>query len=208
MSCSGGPTTPIWKKWSITATYSKPTSSAVRTTAARSAPKPSGPFGHVKFGICSPSFIAFSLAVSRPSSQRLVRIASRAPCAGARPARPTTRRPVQQVVGRCARRVGGAERADPTRDEHRRAAVLVEMTLRVAHLRSDVPAREVPAVDERVAVSMAEMEAHLVARDRTGDPCDQQDPQRNPGALAGGARNHHADFAGHHDVDRGCAPPR
>ncbi len=57
MSFSVGPTAPIWKKWSITAMESKPAWSPARTTAARSAPSADAPFGQVKSGICSPSFM-------------------------------------------------------------------------------------------------------------------------------------------------------
>ena len=66
MSCSLGPTARIWKKWSITATESKPAWSAVRAMVARSEPSAAGPFGHVKSGICKPSFMAPTVYLELP----------------------------------------------------------------------------------------------------------------------------------------------
>ena len=57
ISRSAGPTAGIWKKWSMTAMYSNPASSAVLATVASSAPSRSGPRGVLKSGICKPIFI-------------------------------------------------------------------------------------------------------------------------------------------------------
>src|SRR6202158_3040025 len=62
MARSGGPIAPIWKKWSIRAMNSKPPSSAVRATVARSAPSRGGPSGVVKSGICKPIFTVHTLS--------------------------------------------------------------------------------------------------------------------------------------------------
>ena len=70
ISFSAGPTAGIWKKWSITAMYSNPASSAVRATVASSAPSRSGPRGVPKSGICKPIFIVNYLppsTLSRPA---------------------------------------------------------------------------------------------------------------------------------------------
>src|SRR6266566_8776954 len=65
ISRSAGPTPRIWKKWSITAMNSKPPSSAVRATVARSAPSLGGPSGVVKSGIWSPIFTLDSFSWRR-----------------------------------------------------------------------------------------------------------------------------------------------
>ncbi len=87
ISFSAGPTTGIWKKWSITAMNSNPASSAVRATVASSAPSRSGPRGVLKSGICKPIFIVNDLppsTLSRPAGPR-------PPASQAQPARPANR---------------------------------------------------------------------------------------------------------------------
>src|ERR1019366_8831259 len=61
MSFSCGPTPRIWKKWSISHTLWKPTSSATRAICASFAPICAAPPGHVKLGICRPIFIRILL---------------------------------------------------------------------------------------------------------------------------------------------------
>ena len=54
---SAGPMLRIWKKWSMTQSESKPTSSAWRTMRSRVGPMASSPPGHVNRLICRPSFM-------------------------------------------------------------------------------------------------------------------------------------------------------
>ena len=48
ISCSGGPFTPIWKKWSITQRLERPTWSASRAIRANVGPMLRGASGQVK----------------------------------------------------------------------------------------------------------------------------------------------------------------
>src|SRR4051794_19544247 len=57
MSSSGGPTTEIWKKWSITHRDASPLWSASRATARQVAPVAAGASGQVKRLTCSPSLM-------------------------------------------------------------------------------------------------------------------------------------------------------
>src|ERR1700722_4512485 len=84
ISFSVGPTPGIWKKWSITAMYSNPASSAVRATVASSAPRRSGPRGVLKSGIRKPIFI-----LNSPPPSPLSRPEAAAPPTGARSGRPS-----------------------------------------------------------------------------------------------------------------------
>lgn len=57
ISFSGGPSEPIWKKWSITHRLDMPTPSASRTIRAKVGPIPSGLSGQVQLLTVSPSFM-------------------------------------------------------------------------------------------------------------------------------------------------------
>ncbi len=54
---SAGPMPRIWKKWSMTQSESKPTSSALRTIPSSVGPIAASPPGHVNRLICRPSFM-------------------------------------------------------------------------------------------------------------------------------------------------------
>src|SRR5215210_298487 len=54
MGSSTSPTTPIWKKWSITQMLAKPDSSAVLAISANLGPIEVGASGQVKRGTCNP----------------------------------------------------------------------------------------------------------------------------------------------------------
>src|ERR687886_2032043 len=54
MGSSASPTTPIWKKWSITQMLAKPASSAVLPISANLGPIDAGASGQVKRGTCNP----------------------------------------------------------------------------------------------------------------------------------------------------------
>src|SRR5215211_6142 len=54
MGSSASPTTPIWKKWSITQMLAKPASSAVLAISASFGPIEAGASGQVKRGTCNP----------------------------------------------------------------------------------------------------------------------------------------------------------
>src|SRR5215213_1835318 len=54
MGSSTSPTTPIWKKWSITQMLAKPASSAVLPISANFGPIEVGASGQVKRGTCNP----------------------------------------------------------------------------------------------------------------------------------------------------------
>src|SRR5215212_141566 len=54
MGSSASPTTPIWKKWSITQMLAKPASSAVLPISANFGPIEVGASGQVKRGTCNP----------------------------------------------------------------------------------------------------------------------------------------------------------
>src|SRR5919112_1180578 len=61
MGSSASPTTPIWKKWSITQRLAKPASSAVLPISANFGPIEVGASGQVKRGTCNP------MRTARPS---------------------------------------------------------------------------------------------------------------------------------------------
>ena len=65
MSSSGGPTTEIWKKWSMTHSEASPLWSASRATARHVAPVEAGAPGQLKRLTCSPSFIPLILPRDR-----------------------------------------------------------------------------------------------------------------------------------------------
>src|SRR5215203_5979317 len=68
MGSLASPTTPIWKKWSITQRLAKPPSSAVLPISANFGPIESGASGHVKRGTCNPMRTAGPSLLSRDGS--------------------------------------------------------------------------------------------------------------------------------------------
>src|SRR5215204_1772513 len=68
MGSSTSPTTPIWKKWSITQRLAKPASSAVLPISANFGPIESGASGQVKRGTCKPIRTAGPSLLSRDGS--------------------------------------------------------------------------------------------------------------------------------------------
>src|SRR6478736_2889214 len=69
MSCSGGPSTWIWKTWSITLTRWNPASSAATTTRVRSSARPGPPAGKVKSAMCRPIFTCCLLLQARTGAR-------------------------------------------------------------------------------------------------------------------------------------------
>src|SRR5215208_7429912 len=65
---SASPTTPIWKKWSITQMLAKPVSSAVLPISANFGPIESGASGQVKRGTCNPMRTVGPSVLSRDGS--------------------------------------------------------------------------------------------------------------------------------------------
>src|SRR5918992_2481940 len=68
MGSSTSPTTPIWKKWSITQRLAKPPSSAVLPISANFGPIEVGASGHVKRGTCNPMRTVRPSVLSRDGS--------------------------------------------------------------------------------------------------------------------------------------------
>src|SRR5918994_623021 len=68
MGSLASPTTPIWKKWSITQRLAKPPSSAVLPISANFGPIEPGASGQVKRGTCNPMRTAGPSLLSRDGS--------------------------------------------------------------------------------------------------------------------------------------------
>src|SRR5215211_6173195 len=68
MGSSTSPTTPIWKKWSITQRLAKPASSAVLPISANFGPIEVGASGQVKRGTCNPMRTVGPSVLSRDGS--------------------------------------------------------------------------------------------------------------------------------------------
>src|SRR5215210_7973932 len=68
MGSSASPTTPIWKKWSITHILAKPASSAVLAISANFGPIEAGASGQVKRGTCNPMRKSEASILSRDGS--------------------------------------------------------------------------------------------------------------------------------------------
>ena len=86
MSSSGGPTTEIWKKWSITHSEASPHWSASRATARHVAPVEAGASGQENRLTCSPSFMLRTLrGVTAPASGSQRRSSVRVSTASSQP---------------------------------------------------------------------------------------------------------------------------